>query len=99
MKKTNNRPTLIKVRTTIGFGSKNEGTEKVHGSPLGKDDVAAAKRKFGFDDQKSFFIPDEVKTFYSELKNKCVARNNEWNSLFEEYGLITSLSSCLLTRK
>jgi transketolase len=41
------RPTLIKVRTTIGCGSKNEGTEKVHGSPLGAADLASVKSKVG----------------------------------------------------
>lgn len=39
------KPSLIKVRTTIGLGSKNQGTEKVHGSPLGAADLAAVKAK------------------------------------------------------
>jgi transketolase len=54
------KPTLIKVRTTIGFGSKNQGEEKVHGAPLGKDDLAATKVKLGFNGEEFFHVPPEV---------------------------------------
>ena len=54
------RPSLIKERTTIGFGSKKAGTSEVHGSPLSEEDLAGAKEKLGVDGTKKFFIPEEV---------------------------------------
>jgi transketolase len=54
------RPHFIKVRTTIGFGSKFAESYKVHGSPLGEEEVVSVKTKFGFDPAKKFFIPEEV---------------------------------------
>src|SRR6185369_8170180 len=54
------KPSLIKIRTTIGIGSKDQGTGKVHGSPLSPDDIIEIKKKFNFDPNKFFYIPDEV---------------------------------------
>jgi transketolase len=48
-KRDTQKPTLIVVHTTIGFGAKRQGTEEVHGSPLGNDDLANVKKLFGFD--------------------------------------------------
>ncbi len=47
-------------RTTIGFGSKNQGEEKVHGAPLGDADIAQLKTKFGFNPDEKFVVPKEV---------------------------------------
>lgn len=52
-------PTVIIFNTIIGYGSKNEGTHKVHGSPLGEEDGKAAKLRYGFD-HEDFFVPSEV---------------------------------------
>ena len=60
-KAVTDKPSIIKVTTTIGFGSKKEGTEGVHGAPLGADDIAQLKTKMGFDPTKSFVTPEEVK--------------------------------------
>lgn len=59
-KKVTDRPSFIKVRTTIGFGSKKAGTHDVHGSPLSEEELADAKSKLGFDPAKKFFVPEEV---------------------------------------
>ncbi len=48
--------------TRIGFGSGKEGSHKVHGSPLGPEDLAAVKAKFGFDPEAKFAVPEEVRT-------------------------------------
>jgi transketolase len=79
------KPTLIKVRTTIGFGSAKQGTEKVHGSPLGDDDVAAAKKKFGLDPTKKFFVPEEVRQLYNKFKPKGEQLEKAWNELLVSY--------------
>lgn len=57
------RPSLIACRTVIGQGSRNEGTEKTHGAPLGAEDVAAVKRKLGLDPEAAFVVPDEARAF------------------------------------
>ena len=57
-------------RTTIGFGSAKQGTEKVHGAPLGDVDVAAVKTKFGFDPTKFFVVPDDIKHYYGSYRQK-----------------------------
>jgi transketolase len=78
------RPTLIKVRTTIGFGSVSQGTEKVHGSPLGANDLANVKKKFGFDPEESFLIPEEVRQVYDHTA-KGAEEEAAWNALLEKY--------------
>ena len=79
------KPSFIKIRTTIGFGSKNQGTEKVHGAPLGAEDISNVKRLFGLDSNSSFHIPQEVAKFYEEINKKGSAAEAQWNSLFNSY--------------
>jgi len=61
-------PTLIIVKTKIGFGSKNEGSSKTHGTPLGEEDGKFAKLSYGFD-HDDFYIPEEVYTSFRENFN------------------------------
>ena len=79
------KPTLIIVNTIIGFGSANQGTNKVHGAPLGKEDGKNAKLSYGFDHEE-FYVPEEV---YEDFKKKTIKRGkskfNKWNKLFNEY--------------
>ncbi len=61
------RPSLIAVRTVIGYGSPNKaGSASSHGSPLGEEEVALAKRNLGWPEDKTFFVPDEV---YAHLRD------------------------------
>ena len=84
-KKEQFKPTLIIVNTVIGFGSANQGTNKVHGAPLGKEDGKNAKLSYGFDHEE-FYVPEEV---YEDFKKKTIKRGkskfNKWNKLFNEY--------------
>ena len=84
-KKEQFKPTLIIVNTVIGFGSANQGTNKVHGAPLGKEDGNNAKLSYGFDHDE-FYVPEEV---YEDFKKKTIKRGkskfNKWNKLFNEY--------------
>ena len=64
-KKSEEKPTLIIVHTIIGYGSKNQGLSKTHGSPLGAEDGKLAKISYGFD-HEDFYIPNEV---YEDFKN------------------------------
>ncbi len=59
--RADDRPSLIAVRTHIGFGSPNrQDTQKAHGAPLGPDEVRLVKEAYGWDPDKSFFVPDEA---------------------------------------
>ncbi len=64
-KKSKEKPTLIIVKTIIGFGSKNQGSCKTHGAPLGAEDGKQAKLSYGFD-YPEFTIPEEVKKYFEE---------------------------------
>ncbi|CAN5276160.1 transketolase [soil metagenome] len=84
--KETDRPSLIKVRTHIGYGSPNkEGTAAAHGSPLGEAEVRLVKENFGFDPDKYFEVPDEVLNYYREAGKKGIIKEKEWNDLYETY--------------
>jgi transketolase len=79
------RPSLIAVRTVIGYGSPKAGTNKVHGEPLGAEALAATKRFFGFPEDKSFFIPDEALKNWRQAIDRGKQAEAEWKKLFESY--------------
>jgi len=79
------KPVFIRVRTTIGFGSAKQGTEKVHGNPLGAEDVAAVKKKFGFDPAQSFVVPPEAVNEFRKAVPRGEDLVNRWNDLFTRY--------------
>lgn len=79
------KPSLIKIRTIIGFGSLNEGKEKVHGAPLGKDDIKQLKTKLGFNPDESFVVPPEVYESYKNFGNHGSLIETEWNKMFAKY--------------
>ncbi|CAK7205041.1 Transketolase [Sporothrix eucalyptigena] len=80
------KPTLIKLRTIIGFGSLQQGTHGVHGSPLKADDIKQLKEKFGFNPAESFAVPQAVYDLTAKKIAEGAAAENEWNSLFAKYG-------------
>ena len=77
----NSQPTIVIFETIIGFGSQNQGTCKVHGSPLGVDDGKHAKESYGYD-YLDFTIPDSV---YKVMQDNFVARGNK---AYAKYGKI-----------
>lgn len=80
------RPSLIKIRTQIAYGSPNKvGTAGSHGSPLGADEIKLVKKFFDFDPEKSFFVPDEVLSYYREIGDKGAPLEEKWNELFAKY--------------
>ncbi len=81
-----NRPSLIKVRTHIAYGSPNKvDTAGAHGSPLGADEVKLVKSFFGFDPEKFFEVPDEVLQYYRTIGEKGAVLEKQWNELFKNY--------------
>ncbi|HVV87549.1 MAG TPA: transketolase [Kofleriaceae bacterium] len=80
------RPSFIAVRTTIGFGSpKKAGTSSAHGSPLGKDEVAATKRALGWDPDAQFLVPDDVRAHMHEIGARGKAAHADWQARFEAW--------------
>ncbi len=85
-KEEKTRPSLIKVRSIIGYGSPNKhDTAAAHGSPLGKDEVRLVKENFGFDPDKSFIIPEEVADFYHKAGKKASENETQWKELYKNY--------------
>lgn len=84
-KSVTDKPSVIKLTTTIGFGSKLAGTGGVHGNPLKADDAEGVKAKFGFDPKKSFDVPQEVYDLYAKTGAAGAAAEEEWNQLLEKY--------------
>ncbi|KAK7737878.1 Transketolase [Cytospora paraplurivora] len=84
--KEKSKPTLIQLRTIIGFGSKNQGTHGVHGSPLKADDIKQLKEKWGFNPEESFAVPQEVYELCNKQSSAGAAEEQEWNKLFAKYG-------------
>src|ERR1700754_451040 len=80
------RPSLIRVRTHIAYGSPNKvDTAGAHGSPLGEEEVKLVKEFFGFDPSESFVVPGKVLEYYRAAGKKGVALEKEWQDLFEAY--------------
>ena len=79
------RPSLIAVRTTIGFGSPQEGTSKVHGTPLGDENMRKTKQFYGWDPDKTFFVPDGMYDFLKQFGARGAEAEATWNAAFEAY--------------
>ena len=80
------RPSIIVTRTHIGYGSPHkQDTADAHGSPLGEEEVRLTKKNLGWPEDKTFYIPDEVKSFFDDVNKKCKEKEEQWNKLFEKY--------------
>ncbi len=85
-KEETGRPSLIKVRTHIGYGSPNKVDKaSAHGSPLGADEVKLVKKNFGFDPEQSFVVPEEVLNYYRAKGDEGVELERKWNELYQSY--------------
>ncbi|MCD8198813.1 MAG: transketolase [Phascolarctobacterium sp.] len=82
--KDNEHPTLIMVRTHIGFGSPKQDSPSCHGEPLGTEALVATKEKAGWPNEM-FYVPDEVKEHFAKKKPACSAAEKEWEDLMDAY--------------
>ena len=82
-----NRPTLIEVKTVIGFGAPNKaGSSAAHGSPLGKAEVALTKEYYQWSHDDEFHVPDGVYTYFEKnVKERGQHLEKNWNASFEGY--------------
>ncbi|RJE91260.1 transketolase [Paenibacillus sp. 1011MAR3C5] len=83
------KPTLIEVKTMIGYGSPNKGGKGghggTHGSPLGADETKLTKQFYGWSEDHQFHVPDEVRAHFAEVKSAGEQANSEWNALLASY--------------
>ena len=79
------RPSLIRVRTVIGYGSPKAGTNKAHGEALGAEAVKATKKNLGWPEDKNFYVPDEARANWEKAKPKGKKEHEAWTAKFKEY--------------
>lgn len=81
------RPTLIEVRTIIGFGSPNKsGKSDAHGAPLGVDEIKLAKETYEWTYEEDFYVPEEVyHQFKKSIEENGEKKEKEWNETFAAY--------------
>lgn len=83
---TTDKPTLIVVRSVIGWGSPRAGSAKAHGEPLGEDGVRATKEAYGWPQDKSFYVPDGVKEAFSQaVAARGRPMREAWEALLARY--------------
>ena len=79
------RPSIIAVRTVIGYGSPKAGSNKAHGEPLGKEAVVATKKFFGFPEDQSFYLPEDAVANWRQAEKRGADLEANWKALFAGY--------------
>jgi transketolase len=79
------RPSIIAVRTVIGYGSPKAGTNKVHGEAMGAEAVAATKKFFGFPEDQSFYVPEDALANWRKAIDRGAELEAKWDKEFEGY--------------
>ncbi len=79
------KPSLIKVRTVIGYGSPKAGTKNVHGEALGPEATKATKKNLGFPEDKDFYIPEEAAKNWATIVPKGKKLHDEWQERYKAY--------------
>src|SRR6266545_508736 len=94
------RPSFIAVRTVIGYGAPHkQGTFHVHGSPLGPDEVKAAKENLGWPLEPAFLIPDDVGAHFRGAKERGARQQDEWRKRLAAYQTAFPDLAAELTRR
>ncbi|MFB9757577.1 transketolase [Ectobacillus funiculus] len=85
-KQNADQPSIIEIRTIIGYGSpKVAGTNKAHGAPLGAEEGKATKQSYNWLYEEDFYVPEEVKAHFGQLKHKGMDAEQNWMKLFQSY--------------
>jgi len=79
------RPSLIACRTHIGFGSPLQDTAKVHGAPLGEDNLRQTKEKLGWPPDARFHVPDAVRRYFEQVRDAGAVRQTRWEAMLSRY--------------
>ncbi len=98
--KADPRPSIIAVRTHIGFGSPNkQDSQKAHGAPLGPDEVRLTKEAYGWDPDKTFYVPDEAGDLFRAAVGEGEARVSEWDVRLDAYAAAFPAEAAELRRR
>ena len=85
-KRETNKPTLIRVRSLIGKGAPNkQGSSSAHGSPLGKEEVEAARANLGLNPDQQYYVDPQAVSYFAARREKNLARHEQWRALFEAW--------------
>jgi transketolase len=79
------KPSLIRVRTVIGYGSPKAGTNKVHGEAMGPEATRETKKNLGWPEDKSFYVPEEARKNWDTIKLRGKDAHAAWTAEFAEY--------------
>ncbi|MFL6450750.1 MAG: transketolase [Bryobacteraceae bacterium] len=80
------RPSLILVRTHIGYGSpKKQDTYEAHGNPLGEDELLASKKALGWGSNEKFYLPEDAVNFFRKAGEKGAKTQSDWQKRFDAY--------------
>ena len=79
------KPSLIRIKTHIGWHSPKQDNPAVHGAPLSEEEAKATKRALGFPEDKMFYIPQEALEHFRKALEKGRKEEERWKSMFEEY--------------
>ena len=79
------KPSLIAVRTVIGYGSPKAGTSKAHGEALGAEAVKQTKKNLGWPEDKNFYVPEDAAKNWLQAVDKGAQEESEWNGFFAKY--------------
>ena len=79
------RPSLISIKTIIGYGMPTQGTRKAHSDAPGEDAVREAKRHLGWPEDEQFYVPEEALAHYREAIERGAQLESDWNALVDEY--------------
>lgn len=84
--KKSTKPSIVEIKTIIGYGAPNQGDSSVHGKPMPEEDIQVLKKNLGYKNHVDYEFPEEVKDFY---KKNVINRGNlaasNWNALLQEY--------------
>ena len=83
--KVKDKPSLIRVKTIIGFGMPKQGTSKAHSDAPGEDAVRETKRNLGWPENKFFYVPKEAQTRFREAIKRGAAMERDWNAMVKKY--------------
>lgn len=84
-KKCTDKPTLIILKSVIGYGAPLQGTADVHGAPLGADGVKTAKKTLGLPEDKDFYVLPEAYKYFEDKKAKFNSAEEDWKKEFDAW--------------
>jgi transketolase len=80
------RPSLVMVRTEIGYGSPTkQGSESAHGAPLGEEELARTKQNLGWPAEPTFLVPADVRDFFKKMEKQKAEEARAWHQVMKQY--------------